>query len=866
MADEQNATTDGQTPDDPGMGGDVDPIAPRQPDAITEEDIGEQEASCSLELKDGAGLRPKVSGGEPAAVPAVARSASAARPAPRSAPQPVRAKSQPATAAATAAAKPAKPAAPAPKPFFQPADGLDLLCFVLLVVGAFAAVSLTYGGYGLSWDEALYRKPAETAARWVAELAGGDRDMLQHDQIDKYWGRKANGDDPLHPEIAPVPKAVTGLGTAWLIDRGVDPVIAPRLPVALVFGLTIGLLYLMGRGVAGRTAGFAAAVGYLLIPRVFGHAHIAASETLLAFGVVLLTWGFVRAVQGIWLWAPFAALFLALAFLCKVTAIFALVPLVLWGQIFARRRYVTTLFCLLILGPLLVYGLWPWVWYDTLPRLLEYVQFYARHQSTAVFYLGEKWGYIHGPAAPWHYPLVITCVSLPEWMLVLLFAGILRSLVQVPSKPVLLLYLLLAAVPIVVSSLPASPKYDGERLFFSAFPFLALIAGAGYAGLFELLPVRQGPGSYAEAYRSWWAGMLLLLLCGWGAFDLVAAHPNHINYFNRFVGGPAGAYERGFETSYWGEALNDDVIDQINQLSMPGDHVAPLALNSLALDYLQDWRILRDDVKITDTDGPFQLYVLQVRQGFLGRREQQLRADGRPEYVSLAQGVPTIEIYRGDPQPTPTPRPTPTPPPTPAPTPLPVTQPAAIPTSASLETTGLPMPSAAVPGATAPAMPSVIIATPAPTPAPTPLPSSAIILPVSPSVITTPVPIPGSATPAVPVPFLVPTPTPIPAPGVVPGALPQGQPAPVDAALPAPGGLLITPAGTPTTGTPPTGTPRPIPAIAPAVPYASTGVPVVAQPRLTPLGVPARPAALTTASLPAQIKITDVEPSPPRRR
>ena len=41
-------------------------------------------------------------------------------------------------------------------------------------------------------------------------------------------------------------------------------------------------------------------------------------------------------------------------------------------------------------------------------------QTFRKNQRTAVWYMGRPWGYIHGPPAPWHYPWVITAVTLPQ--------------------------------------------------------------------------------------------------------------------------------------------------------------------------------------------------------------------------------------------------------------------------------------------------------------------------------------------------------------------------------------------------------------------------------------------------------------------
>src|SRR5690606_9593528 len=104
-----------------------------------------------------------------------------------------------------------------------------------------------------------------------------------------------DAEDPLHPEIAPIPKHLIGAGLSYLQPLGLDPLTAMRLPTALLFGLTVGFLFLLGTREYGRMGGFAASLFYVLMPRVFGHAHMAASETALAFAIVATVWFFLVA-------------------------------------------------------------------------------------------------------------------------------------------------------------------------------------------------------------------------------------------------------------------------------------------------------------------------------------------------------------------------------------------------------------------------------------------------------------------------------------------------------------------------------------------------------------------------------------------
>ncbi|MCX7625049.1 MAG: glycosyltransferase family 39 protein, partial [Candidatus Sumerlaeaceae bacterium] len=524
---------------------------------------------------------------------------------------------------------------------------LDFLLFIFLAVGAFCSVALTYRGIGHSWDEALYLRPAASAGQWIIDLVRGDKNMLTPAAIDNAWGRRVTGEDPLHPEVAPIPKAVIGLGISFLSGYGVPEMLAMRLPIALVFGLTIGWLYLLGCKTYGRLPGFVGAVSYWLMPRVFGHAHIAASETLFAFMLVLLAWTFLNGIKRPWA-AALTGVAFALAFNTKVTALFLPPALLIWGQLYYRRDYASNVFAIALGSPVIIFALWPWLWYDPLVRLAEYIKFYAAHQKTAVFYMGRMWGYIYGPPAPWHYPLVITGVAVPLWSLLLMVVGIVSTVVLARRRPVPMFYLLLSFTLIGICSLPNAPKYDGERLFFGAFAFLALLAAGGFCAVDTIL---RHWAENNKAVGRWGRPFYLvavLTAMGYNVRTLAVVHPDELNFFNALIGGARDAYEKGFETAYWGEAVNEDVIDYLNSLSKPGTKFKPLALNELAFINLQGWGMLSNDGVYVAASEPYDYYILQVRQGFFGNRERALHFGAKPLRVFEGQGVPKIEVFAGD--------------------------------------------------------------------------------------------------------------------------------------------------------------------------------------------------------------------------
>lgn len=526
----------------------------------------------------------------------------------------------------------------------------DFLFALLLVIFTFFGVSRTYSWFGHSWDEALYLYPSQNVASWVITFVDGkDKTIFDPVTINRYWGTELDGSDPLHPEIAPMPKLLTAFGLARLAHWfSVDSMTGSRLPFAALFSLTVALIYLLGAKEYGRFGGFAAAFMYMLMPRVFAHAHIAASETAVAFFIVLTVAFFLMANRR-WGVAVFTGIALGFAIATKFTAFLLPVPLMIWGQIYRRKEYASNIFAMAFIAPVVMLALWPWLWHDTLRRFFSYVLFYTEHQKTALYYLGRPWGYLHGPVAPWYYPFHITAVSLPEWILLFSGLGIVRALFSFVRRPVTVLFLFLAFFWMGVSALPNAPRYDGERLFFPAFAFIALLAGAGFSGVFQTIQtIRIRRGANSSAGVKVIAALLLTALVGFGVFDIWNSRPNQLNYFNRLVGGPAGAYRKGFETTYWGEALNDEVLAQLNKTLKNGDKVKPLAINGLAFENLRKWGKLPAGVDFAPIAPPYDYFILQYRQGFMGRFERMLQRTQEPIYVFKAQGVPLIGLYSGE--------------------------------------------------------------------------------------------------------------------------------------------------------------------------------------------------------------------------
>ncbi len=69
---------------------------------------------------------------------------------------------------------------------------------------------------------------------------------------------------------------------------------------------------------------------------------------------------------------------------------------------------------------------------------------------------------------------------------------------------------------------------------------------------------------------SWTRLAVTGVVLGSAAVALVRIHPYELSYYNELIGGPRGAWERGFELTYWYDAFNDEVVDDLNRKFPPG--------------------------------------------------------------------------------------------------------------------------------------------------------------------------------------------------------------------------------------------------------------------------------------------------------
>ena len=436
---------------------------------------------------------------------------------------------------------------------------------------ALGLLVLVYGGaqwigrrdVALTDDAYEYLGAAQAYKAWYLNawqtVAAGHGDAFRQAVIDRHF--QVNH---VHP---PVAKALMGAGIALFHDKlgWLDEIDAARTAVMALSTTTAALMFLLCWPVYGPAVSVSAPLFLLVMPRFFFDSHIESLDVASAatyFAAVFCFWHG-RGSAG---WATLAAVAAAVAMGTKVNGALVVLPLaVAWGvgvmrqpgSGAERRRQMQNpplaLILMIELGPILAILLWPWLWTDTIGRLMRYMAFYLHHHSSLFYYFGTIYDV---PFAPWHAPFVMTAIATPIPILALAVLGLgiaawrWRAASQVPAevRDLDTLVVLNAVFTIGAVALPNVPKYGGVKLFLPFFPFLGILAGIGFNGLAVAVADR------ARATARWRPVVVaaalaaLVVPMGW---TLARIHPYELSYYNALVGGLDGAEHHGFEIQYY---------------------------------------------------------------------------------------------------------------------------------------------------------------------------------------------------------------------------------------------------------------------------------------------------------------------------
>lgn len=542
----------------------------------------------------------------------------------------------------------------------------------------------TVGDLGYARDEGFYFQAARRYGEWFELLAKDGRAARAPDVVDRYWSTNAE-----HPALM---KALFALSNVLLQKtRHTFELVGTsfRFPAMVFSSALIAVLYLWARRLHGRAAGLVAAISLGFFPRFFYHAHLACFDAPITAVFALTACAYADSLRhergarsvigpivtgllfGLALDTKHNAWFLPIAgtfhlFLTGALALWTKAPL--WRSV---RRILANLVAMGLIGPLVFYALWPWIWHDTLHRLEMYVQFHVQHEYYNMEFLHENYW---KPPMPRGYAWLMTVATVPTISLVLFaigFVGRTRDLLvtlrarakdRLPGlRESLFIALCLGACygPWLSRN---TPIFGGTKHWMPAYPFLCLFAAggfaiatrgivrvarraAGWAGRARLgLRARVGPISV----RGVLVGLTLVAsVVAAPIREALHAHPWGLSAYTPIVGGAAGAASLGLNRTFWGYTTGS-VATWIN------DNVKPNGSVYIHDTAYQSWQMLQEEGRIR---GDIRA-AASIDRADVGLYHHELHMEGQeyqnwtsfgtvaPAEIGALDGVPVILVYR----------------------------------------------------------------------------------------------------------------------------------------------------------------------------------------------------------------------------
>ncbi len=414
------------------------------------------------------------------------------------------------------------------------------------------------GGPGITCDEFYH---VSSGKRLVAALRQQGPEFFSTRNIQRNFPWRPDG-PPAQPPLGHFILGCVHHAFDFAPDEPfVISVVAARFAPALAFGVLVLLVGLAARRMEGPGAGTVAAVTVALVPRVFGHSHIAALDMLISLFFVAALLAIVEADArgGRTKYFALAGVVWGLAMLTKLHGVLLAPPVIAWAIWRMRKQATVPLLAWGASGMATLYAGWPWLWLAPIANLRQFLATATDRQAIHMFYAGRVWDDVQ---APWHYPLVMFLVTLPLGLLILGCLGVWRYRQSAKDNPGYLLLLGTIAFLLAIFAWPSTPVYDGARLFLMVFPLWAVSVAMGSKWIVDHPKLRR----FSLSTR-WGCVGLLLAFQGVG---LLVYHPCQLSHYNLLVGGLRGADRLGFEVTYWGDSLTEPVLAEASKYATGG--------------------------------------------------------------------------------------------------------------------------------------------------------------------------------------------------------------------------------------------------------------------------------------------------------
>ncbi len=548
----------------------------------------------------------------------------------------------------------------------RPVGWREHLFGLILCVVYVSMLMATANDLAMTRDESFYVEAAQQYGAWMKVLAEDPATAFTQQSIDRYWGYNHE-----HPALAKSLFALSNLAQErWEIFDSATK--AHRFPAMVSAGLILWLIFIFGARSYGRAAGAFAAFAFAAMPRPFYHAHLNCFDIPIVLSTLFTTYCYWRSLDKP-SWALLAGLAIGLSLETKHnTWILPGIYLIHWTIVVWRERrrrksgrakratYVPWwLFGMLAIGPAIFILLWPWMWFDTLSRLDGYGGFHLHHEHYVYQYLGYSWWQ---PPFPFSVPFVMTWYTLPATTSLLALAGIAsraRALlppgldhrlwphgrVEADARATDVLFFGCLLAPMLAIALPSSPIFGGTKHWFTAYPFLALFAGAGFRRMSlvaQRIVHRHLPRALSTAVPVALAGLCLLP----GVVQTAHAHPMGLAFYSYPAGGLPGAADDGMNRQFWGY-IHGGLARWFREAMPEGGSVYICDATWVSWNMMQRDGLIPDNIRASGDIGSADYALVHLEEHFAEVEFQAWMAYGTVEPVKVLSydGVPVVTVY-----------------------------------------------------------------------------------------------------------------------------------------------------------------------------------------------------------------------------
>ena len=525
---------------------------------------------------------------------------------------------------------------------------------VLLALGTIVLVTGESRNLGIARDEMVYVGAGAHYADWWGHLFASGFATGKADITAGWGGPQPTDNNREHP---PLMKTLFGISQRLLHDKlhVTDELAASRFPSAVMAGLLVLLVFTFTLEIWGLAAGVIAALLVVFLPRALFHAGLAcfdAPMTTLWFAVIYAYW---RGLPRRWPWQLGVVFGLALA--TKHNAIllpFALVPhlaYLIWRDRGGWRRLVG-LASIAVLGPVVLVALWPWLWFDTIAHVREWLGFHMTHVHYNFEYLGQNW---NAPRFPWHVALVTTLFTVPTATLAAAAFGVVawireRATSLDRARAPALLLVLSAGVSIGPFLLGSTPIFGAEKHWAPAIPSICIAAGVGCVWAARRLASALGERvKHAPAIAF---GVVATAVVGAAVTETVTAEPDALTWYSALAGGDAGGADLGMNRQFWGVAARG-VLPELARLA-PKDKPTPVYSHDASPAWGMYQKLGMLPKNLPDAGGEQggidnSKLAIVIHERHFNRHDYMIWKTYKtvqPVFVLRANGVPIVSVYR----------------------------------------------------------------------------------------------------------------------------------------------------------------------------------------------------------------------------